>query len=413
MNRSVIADSALVAVLAAAIWLGLVTCGRSQVRLMSADKEAALRASIPPLDDPVMERKIAEAMLYTEAEMPLAYQFQPINGDVGTATTVFYSPYVRLNNIDPFTNGNREFPWRTPGGIDTAENTTDEFRFIWLPKRSDGRPYPVVVYRDVLEKSDSVNMPIPQGWRWIYPAGTTIGEVLCMTFSDGLKYTYEIRTRTREIDDWDVDIFRPFPTAQSLQERLAQVDERAAAELANARVVPGQLEDKNHPRRAFVSRAGVLTLPRLSRETSAFLLTTATFRSAVGESFAGDAFAPLATHDESIVPRGYTATFLGTDRTTCINCHKHTLRHVDRFQNRDWYGYIRGSDGIFSFHPIEPLSIGPPNKPVRLRPAFVSSGMVETYDQARHPRNMYQALRSVENLPAASYPRTGSITVSY
>lgn len=379
--------------------------------LMPIEKDAALRASIPPIDDREMVAKIAEAMLYTEAEMPLAYQFQPISGGSGTSYTVFYSPYVRLNSIDPFTNGNREFPWRTPGGIDNAENVTDEFRFIWLPKKPDGNVWPVVIYRDALEKSDSVNMPIPQGWRWIYPVGTTIGEVLAMRFSDGYLYTYEIRTRTRELDDWDVEIYRPFPTREKLAEHLAKLDQQAALQLGQVQTVTGTLEDSNHPRRAFRARAGIFRLPRLSRDVSATLLTTSTFLASSGQTFYRDAVAPTADHDESIVPRQYQASFLGADRETCANCHRHTLRHVDRFENRDWYGYIRGSDGIFSFHPIDPTCIGPPDRAVKFRQAFSDAGIIAQYDPQQHPADTYQAIRSLENLPATSYPQSGRRTI--
>ena len=56
-----------------------------------------------------------------------------------------------------------------------------------------------------------------------------------------------------------------------------------------------------------------------------------------------------------------------------------------REAGRDWYGRIRGSDGIFSFHPFDPNSIsgnGYP-APVRMRDELVSSGVIERYDALR------------------------------
>lgn len=401
------------------LFLGLwcSTASAQQARLMSVEKESALRASIPEINDSELARKIAEATLYTDTEMPPAYQFQPLAGGRGIDGTVFYSPRAKLNSIRSETNGNREFPWRTPGGLDFAESVTDEFRFIWLPKRDDGRPWPVVVYRDQLEKSDSVNMPVPTGYRWIFPVDTVIGEVLVMRFSDGLLYTYEMRVRTREVDDWEVEIFRPFPTLESLKRRITEVapNSQLLTDLDVVALGPAKLEDTQHERRAFSTVAANFTLPPIGSELAKQLLTTTPFVASMGGIFATDrsstAFAPTATHQESIVPPKYLATFLGTDRESCANCHQHTLRHVDRFSHDEWYGYVRGSDGIFSFHPIEAASIGPPDKPVRFNSTLVEAGMVETFDPARHPSTVYQIAPRFENRPAASYPRTGRQTV--
>lgn len=390
----------------------------AQFQLMPPGKEAALRASIPPITDDGMAQIIREATLYTDAEMPLAYQFQPINGGVGADYTVFYSPFVRLNNIDPFTNGNREFPWRTPGGLDRAEETTKEFRFIWLPRRENGQPWPVVVYRGAMDKSDSVNMPIPRmGWRWIFPAGTVLGEVLAMEFSDGYEYTYEMRVRIRGEQDWDVEIYRPFPTLADLKDRIEELRPGAPGlrHFDNVALRPEILQDRNHPRRAFQEAGAQYTLPAMPPDLVKQLLTTTPFRPVQGVSFVsrGDvaAFAATAANEQNIVPREYLATFLGADAESCSNCHKHTLRHVDRFQNREWYGYIRGSDGIFSFHPVEPSSIGPPDKGVRLRESLVNAGMVAMYDPSQHPAERYTIAPEFQNLPAAFYPNTGRRTI--
>lgn len=395
-------------------------CGstaHAQIQIMSADKESALRASIPAIDDPDLDRKIGEAMLYTDAEMPPAYQFQPLAGGQGVNGTVFYSPDRQLNNIRRFTNGNKEFPWRTPGGLDFAEAVTDEFRFLWLPKRDDGSPWPVVIYRDQLEKSDSINMPIPTGYRWIFPVDTVIGEVLVQRFSDGRLYTYEMRVRTRELDDWEVEIFRPFPTLESLKARIAELqpDATVLTQLDSVPLSPETLEDREHPRRAFVASAATYRLPAIDPRLARELLSATPFKSSMGGAFAQGqsltAFAPTTDQPESIVPPKYLATFLGSDRVSCAKCHEHTLKHVDRFQNSEWYGYVRGSDGIFSFHPVEPSAIGPPDKPVVLRQALTESGMIATFDPQRHPNTIYGVAPQFENRPAAAYPNTGRRTI--
>jgi hypothetical protein len=81
---------------------------------------------------------------------------------------------------------------------------------------------------------------------------------------------------------------------------------------------------------------------------------------------------------------------------SCAKCHESTLKHVDEFDTpRQWYGRVRGSDRIFTFHPIEPASISTNGAPrqVRLRQAFVDSGLVAWYDRSKHPSDVYQVLR--------------------
>jgi len=390
------------------------------VRLMSTEKETALRASLPEIDDPNITERIADALLYTDEEIPPAFQFQPLHGGTGAPYTVFAHRHTSFNDLDragQFTNGNREFPWRTPGGIDRAEKYCDEFRFISLPRKKDGSYWPIVVYRDRLDRSTSVNMPAPTGYKWIYPNGTVIGEVLVMNFNDGYKYTYEVRIREREPNDWNVDVFRPFTTAEQLGHFLSQHgNESASAELLAAKSLRRQRLADRHPTRAFDVTSGIDPLPEISGDLIKLALTTGPFSSAAGTTWRTGsngvtADAPTNEREEAnLVPPGYNATFLGNDRTGCVNCHKHTLRHVSAFQNRDWYGYIRGSDGIFSFHPIEPSSIGTgEERPVRMRRELVEAGMVEAYDPDQHPSSMYARAKAYDNrlLPQSAYRLSG------
>jgi hypothetical protein len=155
-----------------------------------------------------------------------------------------------------------------------------------------------------------------------------------------------------------------------------------------------------HRRVAFDVGAGVETLPRLGEDLAAELLDSTPFKSALGAAWrrTGETtvFAPHADEPFSIVPPNYHGTFLGTDTDSCKNCHEHTLKHVDQFDaQRDWYGYIRGSDQIFTWHPIEPSAISRSGAPqqVRLRRAFVEGGVLEQYDRQRHPESRYSPLK--------------------
>ena len=92
------------------------------------------------------------------------------------------------------------------------------------------------------------------------------------------------------------------------------------------------------------------------------------------------------------MPAKYDAGFVEVDRASCMRCHKTVNQPVDKFQSgRDWYGRIRGSDGIFSFHPFDPSSLsgnGYP-VPVRMRDELVSAGVIERYDAKKHDKLRY------------------------
>jgi hypothetical protein len=102
--------------------------------------------------------------------------------------------------------------------------------------------------------------------------------------------------------------------------------------------------------------------------------------------------APSTDASFHIVPAKYDAGFIDVDSASCIRCHSTVNQNVDRFQGgRDWYGRIRGSDGIFSFHPFDPSSIsynGYPNS-VRMRDEMIEAGLLERFDPDRHPNSIY------------------------
>ncbi len=80
------------------------------VRLMSAEKDARLRAQLPRVDDPQVQAMLEDPslILYTEAEIPTAYQ------DWSSGLQGIHSPSynVSANGREPYGNGNVEFPWR-------------------------------------------------------------------------------------------------------------------------------------------------------------------------------------------------------------------------------------------------------------------------------------------------------------
>lgn len=389
------------------------TSAYAQIQICSPEKISAYRASLPATADESWQEVFHDprTMFYDDATIPAAYQhasgglinggnFVGLNGTTGTTT--FHSPKYNISGDAREAakghgrggNANIEFPWRTPGGTDKSEGRAVTFKFMRLPE-VDGRTVPIVWWREVSRQSRVGPHSV---MAWMFPRGTVFGEVLALRDSAGVVHTYEVRIRTRERDYWDVAILRPFPTAEDLQQRLAELGaDEYCEKVASVPVTTRKMFDPLHPTRSgFSVDAGVAVLPSMPESLSAQLLDTTAFKTATGARFVGNAAAPTTKDEFGIVPKDYHGTFLGTDTDSCRNCHQHTLMHVDVFdRGRDWYGYVRGSDEIFTFHPIDPANIAYSGgqRQFRLRPEFVSAGMIEAYAPDRHTAEFYSRLK--------------------
>ncbi len=375
-------------------------------RLMSAKKEARLRARLPQIDDPEVTRLLADKrlMLYTEAEMPRAYQFW--DGVHPGVHSAYYN--ISAGAGEPFGNANREFPWGHPAGTQKAQGVTS-FRFLWLPRDEKGKTLPVVWYRKPLPGDGR------SGYAWIFPAGAVLGEVLSLKSPAGNEYVFEVRIRRRELDDWAVDVFRPFPTASDLATRIRELRpdwanrEKLVAlcnHLEEPRKLPVHLvRDRQPGRRTFKQEMGVDTLPAVGdNELVAELLTTTPFRSAISTAWrvAADnthTCAPTTKAAFHIVPAGYSAGHIEVEQASCRRCHNTVNHSVDEFDGgRDWYGRVRGSDGIFSFHPFAPSSISDNGFPrtVSIREDLKRTGVVAHYNAKKHDDSVYRKTKHFE-----------------
>jgi hypothetical protein len=372
------------------------------VHLMSAKSEDRLRKMLPKVADADLQKTLDDPrlILYTDREMPRAYQMW--SGDLQGIHSPYYN--ISANGSEPYGNGNREFPWGAPAGTHRTKDV-EAFRFLWLPRDENGKPLPVVWYRKRLRGDSN------KGYAWTYPVGTIVGEVLAMTGPDGYAYGFELRTRTREYGYWDVDVLRPYPTSAALARRIKELRPDWEAEPNLVREIEHlegpitlkskTLADKQPARRPFVQTMGVDTLPAIDdNKLVGELLTGATFHSATGEvwreSTAGvKTYAPTTTAGFNIVPANYDAGFVQIDRTSCMRCHDSVARPVSDFNaGRDWYGHVRGSDGIFSFHPFAPESISDNGigRAVKMRPELEKAGVIAKYDPEKHPEKVYQTI---------------------
>ena len=163
------------------------------------------------------------------------------------------------------------------------------------------------------------------------------------------------------------------------------------------------MADTAHAVRGFDQVAGQDELPPLDESLVRELLTGAKFRSSVAvtwrEDWEGDAaFAPTTRARFHIVPANYDAGFVAVHRDSCIRCHETTNQTAALFDtSRDWWGRIRGSDGIFSFHPFEPSSISPDgqNRTPVIRASLLRAGFVAKFDPALHSGDDYRVLESL------------------
>jgi hypothetical protein len=369
---------------------------------MSDEKEQRLRKMLPRVDNPELQKILQDPrlILYTEQEMPRA--FQDWSGNLQGVHSAYYN--ISANGSEPYGNGNREFPWGSPAGTQRTSGV-EAFRFVWLPRDEKDRPHPIVWFRKRLRGDTN------EGYAWTFPVGAVVGEALAMTGPDGYAYTFEVRTRTRNYGAWDVDVYRPFPTAADLAARIKELrphwqDEPKLATAIKQLEEPGemkvlQLADKQPARHVFKQTMGVDSLPTLADDKLVGqLLAGSTFRSALGEVWRQSpsgvkTYAPTTSAAFQIVPAKYDAGFVQVDQTSCMRCHDSAAKPVSDFNpNRDWYGHIRGSDAILSFHPFAPESVSDNGfgRPVKMRAEFERTGVIAKYDPAQHPAKLYQTL---------------------
>lgn len=350
---------------------------------------------LPSIDDTALQKRLRsdEAFWYSDTNMPKVYQdwegqFQGVFG-VGNEPVGFNTA----------TNGNREFPWAKPFGTDAADVTA--IRFVLLPRKPDGTRWPVAIYRQPSNQS---------AFAWVYPAESVIGEILYLRSPSGFLKPFEVRTKTRKIDGWTAEAYRPFPTGTELYRTVAvkrpgwKRDKKTRAFMdslmdGTSIIGPTRFADLEHPSRRSVDRSAHLErLAPLPNDLVDELLTMPFKRSAGYEWRDGDSppHAPSTEAEYHIVPKNYTGGHVRVDSESCMDCHKATNKHVREYDaTRNWHGRIRGSDGIFSLHPFDGKSLSPQNQP-KLNAKLIESGVFAVYDPSMHLRSRYLKLNSID-----------------
>ena len=329
----------------------------------------------------------ARVVYYNEADFPRCYQFDHL----GHNSFHLASYNISAEPSERFGNGNREHPWARPAGLDRVPRwRAYGVRFIRLPRDSQGRTKPIVWWQE------------PSGLvRWRFPRDAAVGEVLVLRCPDGFDRPFEVRIRHRAARAWHMQVLCPYPTADDLAAAIVALepgyrsDPQLAAAVARLLAPPAgarlTLVDR-HPRAALApvsyQRDELAPLPA----ELVYRLLARPFQEATGVAWKGTACHAPTTSGFHIVPAGYEAEAIERDDQSCRRCHETVAQSVDDFdRGRDWYGVIRGDDGIFSFHPARRacLSTNGFPRPIEL---WEVAGLLERRDFARHNRDDYQEL---------------------
>lgn len=343
--------------------------------LVSAAAHANYLRFIPESKDPWLKSLPAQKLVfYDEQTMPPCYQHG------GGAHDPRYN--ISANHAEPVGNPNREFPWKT-GGLDASGNG-NAIKFAIFPK--GGR---ITVWSQTLAGEGA---PVTV---WSYPADTVFGEILLGKDADGASWPFEVRRRVKgqEYGEWTNTVYRPFADRADLVATVKRLDPawqdnaKLAAWVNREAIDTDRLQDGNHPTaRAFEQAALVDDLPDMSAELVRRILSQpfVEVKTSYVEGDQGSrGYGPTTGAGFGVTARDFQGPFLRTDSQGCMGCHDTVLDHANKFAfGRDWYGRVRGSDKIFSFHPFAPESIshnGFSFRP-RLRQRFLDAGLLRRAD---------------------------------
>ena len=320
-------------------------------RLVSNAQHEKFLELLPSTEDKTLARIIADPglLFYTQNEMPPAHQ------DWSSGLRGVHDPRYNISAsqpTEPYGNPNIEFPWGRTAGLAAGTGAKD-LKFLRLP------PGTAITWRQERLPYDSYGA----SYTWRYPEGTVFGEILTVPHPRGHDITFEVRTRTKHGGEWLPNVYRPFADVEEFDAAVRAL----VPDWEHPRPTASDIERKRnqHPVLLFNREAVRDSLAALEPEVVEKLLSRP-FKSVLGKVWTTaqydgrtvEGFAPTSSADFHIVPRGYEGHYLEVSKTSCMTCHETALKHADEFQPaRDWYGRVRGSDAIFSFHIFDPSCI--------------------------------------------------------
>lgn len=390
------------------LFLSSISFGAGFVNIMPATKAEKYKSLLPRVWDEEVNAILNSplTMWYDSESIVPSYQDSmgdPEGNRPNTIDRSFIDLAVPGGHAKLFERQGRfQFPFAT-GGADLSDNFL-KINF-WSPPRSDGKVLPVVYWRLDFSR-----------WRWMFPVGTSLGEVMMIPFTDGDLRVFEIRVRKRTLTGWVNTIFRPFPTAYQLAttiqwmrpnwENTPSLKAMVRHLLNENTFTPRTLETKAFPG-TFDKVVGSLdVIPDFNDiELVKELLKETPFRAQNAIAWKSNSrqstYAASTQSANSIVPRRYDAGLFPVDDVSCHRCHKDAGRSIRDFHDQLMlYGELWGEDETFSWHPFEtsmfvdasgqPKNFNNDNR--RLRSDFANEGLVVKYNPSLHSAPWYQEL---------------------
>lgn len=309
-----------------------------------------------------------------------------------TTNNLVWGLYYSTFNPDAHANFN--FPWETTVGLNTIIKTTNgqnfkTVNFVNLPTDESGKVIPIWYLREA---------PI----KWIFPAGTTVGEIIYIIHNDE-KYIQEIRTRTKTSDcnEWEPHLYRPIASREEFIKETQSPDYNVAKKFVFLR---NPQEDE-----VFKMEGHIEYLPELPEATVKYILSLP-FKEVTNENWS-----PSSTQDFNILPKDYCFSLLkSVDTSTCAECHRQTQISVRNLVPKDpsvikdpiGTGNIRGSDAVFSWHPFADSCIRTsdkdPAKPLAVRAYDLNNNFIKVINEVPQ-ENKYHKLTKFVQLSLRNY----------
>jgi hypothetical protein len=361
-------------------------------------------AALPTLSDSALDQALhsTKTMWYDEASLTFVYQdsFGDPKGlrgnrvgyDVGSNAS---EPDIH-KLVDYFQPGHFKLPFSIAAGADFSENIY--VMNFWLPPQIKGATAPVRIWQN------------NSHYQWVFPVGTVIGEVLFIQAPDDQKwFTFEVRARTRQLDHWDISVFRPYLSASALSSAIKALRPGWSQSADLSGLVTHLDDNTNLTAYTLQSPTYAALFPAISGamdylpETTDValikqLLTGKTFDKSNGTSFKSDgtktAYAASTHARFHVVPQEYFGGMFEVSNDSCHRCHQQTSRPLGDLDSAVvLYGEVWGEDEVFSWHPFtideDTFSVTDGNR--HLNPRFQTAGLVDQQDPSSDPTH-YQTL---------------------
>lgn len=348
-----------------------VSLAPNRVSVMDAEQEMKYRSLLPRTMSDKLNSVFQDPNLIfmDKQHMVPGYQdpSRPVTGERSTEPGFKGAGFA---NDSPFINKKGHLKlWSSGFGLENSLNA-QSFHFIQLPRNEDGSLKKIKVSTHGTSEPDGGKL-----YDWEFPIGTVSGEVTLGTDSNGQQHVLQVRLRTKDQQEgpWAADIYKPYPTKESLSDKLTVISKGDSTLASEAEKVLRKLNQPNRLKAISLgmndyqvgdlnSKGGTEKLPDMS-EALTFELLREPFKSSLGTEWAKDdditAFAPTSNQPFSLVTTENNEGAVRVDRQNCGKCHKdankpirtfYTPQHPKYYSSIVAYANTPGSDQQLRFN---------------------------------------------------------------